>query len=122
MARIITIGMGIVFTFGAAVQYNDPDPFRWAGIYLIAAAFSFLSLRNVLPWWLYATSSTIAIAWAGVVALGVDAAAYRGIIGEFAMASLDIEEAREALGLIMIGLWMGVLAVRIRLSKRRKAA
>ena len=117
MARIVTVGMGIVFLFGAAVQYNDPDPFRWIGIYVIAAALSFLSLRDILPWWIYALSSTFAIACAVAIALGVDAAVYRGIFGEFGMASLEIEEAREALGLIIIGIWMGVLAAMVRPGK-----
>lgn len=119
MARIITIGMGVVFIFGAAVQYNDPDPFRWTSIYLIAAALSFLSLRKIVAWWVYAASSACAIAWAVVVALGVEAAVYRGMFRDFGMASLEIEQAREALGLVIIGAWMGVLAGS-QVLKRRK--
>ena len=117
MLRIVTIGMGLLFVFGAAVQYNDPDPFRWVGIYLFAATFSFVSTRDVLGWWLYAATGALAIVWALVIALSVDAQVYRSMFGEFGMATLEIEEAREALGLVIIGIWMGVLAAMVRLRK-----
>jgi hypothetical protein len=116
--RGVTIGMGFLFLFSAAVQYNDPDPLRWLGVYLLAAALSFLSLRNLLPWWLYAATGVLAIVWAVGIGVGVDASGYRSMFGEFGMASLEVEEAREAVGLVIIGVWMGVLAGR-KLPERR---
>lgn len=86
VTRFVTIGMGLVFIFSAAVQYNDPDLLRWVSIYVVAAAMSFLSVRNILPWWLYVLTAMLAIAWAAVTAIGVDAAVYRQMFGTFGMA------------------------------------
>lgn len=116
--RAITLVMGFVLLFGAIVQYNDPDPFLWGLFYLTAAITSFASLRRALPWWLPSAVGTVAIAWAIVIALGVDPAVYRGMFSEIGMASLEVEEAREVLGLVIIGLWMAALAAT-RTTRRR---
>lgn len=102
--------MGVVFLCGAIVQYNDPDPFRWGLVYLAAALLSFLSLRHPLPVWLPAATGAAAFAWAIGIALGVDASVYRSMFDQFGMASLEIEEAREALGLVIIAAWMLTVA------------
>ncbi len=108
--RVLAFVMGLVFVFGAAVQYNDPDPLRWGLVYLAAAAVSFVALARPLPWQLPAAMALAAFVWALTPLAGVDAAAWRELFGEFGMASLEIEEAREALGLAIIGAWMMVLA------------
>jgi hypothetical protein len=108
--RVVTVLMGTVFLFGAAVQYNDPDLLRWVLIYLVSAALSFGAFRRSLPWWLPAVNGGVAFLWALVIELDVDASVLPQIFGEFGMASFEIEEAREALGLVIIGVWMSVLA------------
>ena len=115
MFVIVTAVMGLVFTFGAVVQYNDPDPISWTAIYLVAAVLSFISIKRTLPWWVTATVAGISLFWAAIIALGLDPEVYPNLFGQFGMASLEIEEAREALGLLIIAVWMVVLTtVRIR--------
>jgi hypothetical protein len=110
MVRIASVLMGMLFLFGTSVQYNDPDPLQWALIYVAAAVQSFVASRRALPWWLPAGTGVIAILWALVIAFRVEASVLRQMFGEFGMASLEIEEAREAFGLVIIGAWMGVLS------------
>jgi uncharacterized membrane protein len=113
----LTVVMGLVFVFGAIVQYNDPDPYFWTVVYLAAAILSFVSLRRALSWWLPAGVAGAAIVWAGALAVRVDPEVYRGMFGQLGMASLEIEEARETLGLVIIAIWMTALAV-IRIRRR----
>lgn len=113
----LTVVMGLVFLFGAVVQYNDPDPVPWIGVYLVSAILSFVSLRRALPWWLPSSVAGVSAVWAAIIALGVDPEVYRGMFGQFGMASLDVEEAREALGLVIIAVWMVVLTV-IQIRRR----
>ena len=108
--RIATVLMALVFLFGAAVQYNDPDPFRWLLVYLAAAALSLQAYRVALPWWLPAAVGGVVFIWAFGIALGLDPSVLRQMFAEFGMGSLEIEEAREVLGLVIIGTWMCVLA------------
>jgi hypothetical protein len=42
--------MLLLFTLGAAVQVNDPDPVRWIAVYALAAAARLLSLLRRLHW------------------------------------------------------------------------
>ena len=118
--RVAGILMGLVFLFGAAVQYNDPDPWRWGLVYLAAAAVSFVALARPLPWPLPAAMALAAFVWALTLLGRIDIAVWRELFGEFGMASLEIEEAREALGLIIIGAWMTVLAVAERWHTSRR--
>jgi len=115
--QIVTVLMGFVFLFGAAVQYNDPDPIPWILVYLAAAVLSFRAYRSAPPWGPAALLAAGALVWAVVIALGLDPAALRRMFGEFGMASLEIEEAREALGLLIIAAWMLVLALKARQAK-----
>jgi hypothetical protein len=110
--RIVSILMALVFLVGAAVQYNDPDPVPWMLVYVAAAALSFRAYRSAPPWWSPALLGAGTLVWTVVVAMGLDPAVVRQMFEEFGMRSLEIEEAREALGLLIITVWMFVLAVR----------
>jgi hypothetical protein len=110
--------MGLLFLIAVAVQYNDPDPLRWMAIYGAATAACALDWRGRLPRWLAPTVGLVALAWTltlipkvvGRVELG-------GLFREVAMASLAIEEAREALGLLIVAGWMLVLVVRSEMGR-----
>ena len=49
--RITNIILAILFTLFALVQYNDPDPWLWIGIYLFMAILSGLAAANIHPSW-----------------------------------------------------------------------
>ncbi len=50
--RIINIVLAILFTLFAVVQYNDPDPWLWIGIYLFMAIISGLAAGNIYLSWI----------------------------------------------------------------------
>ena len=79
-----------------------------------------MALARPLPWPLPAAMALAAFVWALTLLGRIDIAVWRELFGEFGMASLEIEEAREALGLIIIGAWMTVLAVAERWHTSRR--
>jgi hypothetical protein len=103
--------MAAVFVYAAALQYNDPDPIRWAAIYLAAAAVCFLYVGGRLSWYVAGAIALIALAWAGTLAFAVWGQVSPGQMFEtWKMSNLAIEEAREMTGLLIVAVWMGVLA------------
>ena len=107
--------MLLLFTFGAVVQVNDPDPARWIAVYALAAAACLLALLRRLPWTLPAFLCAAALAWAATLAPRVvGRVPFRDMFGAFEMRNVGIEESREMYGLLIIAAWMAVLAVRAR--------
>jgi len=90
----------VVFLACVAFQYNDPDPLIWMAIYGLAAAFCFLAVRGRQPRLPAAVIAAVAITWASTLAIRV--------IGKQPL--FDSEEGREMLGLILVGVWTGLLA------------
>ena len=112
--------MLLLFTFGAVVQVNDPDPVRWIAIYALAAAACLLSLLRRLAWALPAFLCVVAMAWAATLAPRVvGRVPFHDMFGAFEMRNVGIEESREMYGLLIIAAWMIVLAVRARLRSDR---
>ena len=112
MSRVLRVSSGffaLLFAFGAAVQWNDPDPLRWilaygsVAVLCVGAAFGRLSL-----------APTAAVFAAGVVWLvlwspafphsSLDAARSFGMSG-----APEEEEVREAWGLALLVAWTAVL-------------
>lgn len=114
--RVSAALLCLVFLFGAAVQYNDPDPLRWAAIYLAAAAVAAGHALRPMPPLPSALVAAVSLIWA--VAMAPDALrtlpSGSDIAGDFKMMSPGVEEAREALGLLIIAIATGVLAFRAR--------
>ena len=107
--------MLLLFTLGAVVQVNDPDPLRWIAVYALAAAACLLSLLRRLHWALPALLGAVALAWAATLAPRVvGRVPFRDMFGALEMRSVDIEESREMYGLLIIAAWMAVLALRRR--------
>jgi transmembrane protein TMEM220 len=107
--------MLLLFTFGAAVQVNDPDPVRWIAVYALAAAACLLSLLRRIHWTLPALLCAVALAWAATLAPRVvGRVPFREMFGAFEMRNVGIEESREMYGLLIIAAWMAVLALRAR--------
>jgi hypothetical protein len=113
--------MLLLFTFGAIVQVNDPDPTRWIAVYAIAAATCLLSLLRRLHWTLPALLCAVALTWAATLAPHVvGRVPFGDMFGAFEMRSVGIEESREMYGLLIIAAWMAVLALRTRRGSIRE--
>jgi hypothetical protein len=105
--------MLLLFTLGAAVQVNDPDPVPWIAVYALAAAAYLLSLLRRQQWALPALLCAVALGWAATLAPRVVGRVPFGeMFGAFEMRSVGIEESREMYGLLIIAAWMAVLALR----------
>lgn len=95
--KFIYIFLGIIFTLSALVQFNDPDPLVWITIYGVAALVSFLGIKHIVPWWVYLVLSIAYL----VGSIDQWPPHFEGIFfNELAkMRNMNIEEARESLGL-----------------------
>ena len=107
--------MLLLFTFGAAVQLNDPDPVRWIAVYALAAAACLLSLLRRLHWTLPAILGVGTLVWAATLAPHViGRVPFGDMFGAFEMRNVGIEKSREMYGLLIIAAWMTVLGLRAR--------
>lgn len=102
--RAASAGMTILFTVWAYYQLNDVDPLHWVTIYAVAALFSLLFMFGKL-------APSLALT-AGIVCLTY--AIYLFTQAEFGPPLITIEEWREAIGLLVIGGWMGVIVFNQR--------
>jgi uncharacterized membrane protein YedE/YeeE len=112
-AWLIAFGLAgfLLFGYAAWVQLNDPDPVPWVVMYG-AAALACLSVFRRAPARLVpAAVAAVALAWSAVIFAGLerfpawaDLTASRPMVGDY------VEEAREALGLLLAGAWVGTLA------------
>lgn len=96
--RVFAFLMVILFLGFAAVQYNDPDPYLWIPIYLFPAIVSAMIFtgRRVSP---------LLLVLGAVVFLVFSyfqwPAHWEGVALKNGMKDINIEEGREALGLII---------------------
>jgi hypothetical protein len=112
--------MLVLFAFSVVVQFNDPDPLRWAGMYGLAAVACALALAGRQRWWFPATVAALALVWAGALAPRViGEVRFLDMFGAFEMKSVAIEEAREMYGLVLVAAWMVVLSVRAAHRRQR---
>jgi hypothetical protein len=104
--------MVAVYVYAAALQYNDPDPLRWAAIYLSAAAACLLYIVGRLSWFIAGIVALIALVWAGAIAPGVwGQVTLSQMFETWKMTNPAIEEAREMCGLLIVAGWMAVLGI-----------
>ena len=109
--KILNLVVGVVFVVGAAVQINDPDPWRWIAIYLAAAAvcFSFDRIRRV--WLLAAVVGAASFAWSLTLANVIGQISLLALFEEMEPEGGPIETGRELGGLWIIAGWMIVLLI-----------
>ncbi len=112
--KILSYTLTFLFVVFAALQYNDADPLVWISLYLAAAALSASGFLRPLPTWVYAAAAVIFMT--GSAYLWPDR--FEGVGSQMQADQPWIEEAREALGLLMCGLSMAALAVLVRLRTR----
>ena len=111
--------MLLMFLFSVAVQYNDPDPWRWMPVYGVAALACVLELRGGLRWWIPMLIGIGCLAWAATIAPQVfGRVPFADMFGAWEMKNEGIEESREMYGLLIVTVWMAVLTF----ANRRKHA
>jgi hypothetical protein len=114
--RIINALLALTFLMAVVVQYNDPDPLRWIAIYGAAFVVSVVVWRRgrvhpAVP----LLVGAVALVWGLSIMLGGPGGAnYLHMFDAWEMRSLAVEQAREAIGLLIVAVWMAVLAVRAR--------
>jgi Transmembrane family 220, helix len=112
--RIVNAVMALVFLMAVVVQYNDPDPLRWIAIYGAAFVVSLLvwqrrRMHPAAPWFVAA----MALVWSLSIMLGGPGGPnYLHMFDAWEMRSANVEQAREATGLLIVAAWMAILAVR----------
>ena len=107
--------MALIFLLFTAVQYNDPDPERWMAMYGSAALVSGLAaFRPPWAWRPAAVVALVALAWAVEWFLGVfgHSVAWGQVFATTHMINSDVEETRETLGLVIVAVWTGAIAIR----------
>lgn len=114
--------MLLMFLFSAAVQFNDPDPVVWIGIYSAAAAMCGLEIRRRAPVWGAAAIALIALAWAGSLYYRAHEVPISSMFAEWEMRDIRVEEAREMYGLMIVAAWMIVIVSVGRWRARRGGA
>ncbi|WP_025762246.1 transmembrane 220 family protein [Dyadobacter tibetensis] len=104
--KILKIVLGIVFLIFSYFQTNDPDASIWIFIYSIAALACYMSLRDLWPSWVF----YVLAAGYVVGAILQWPPEFEGVFwGETQMRSLNIELARESLGLGICAIGMAFL-------------
>jgi hypothetical protein len=116
--------MALLFIFAALVQYNDPDPVGWIGLYLAAAGACLWSWKRPGQVLVPAAVGGIALAWALTLVPGVvGKVPFLEMFSAWEMKNVGVEESREMYGLLIVVFWMLVLGVQgWRAARHRKPA
>lgn len=100
----------LLFVVGALVQINDPDPWAWVSIYLIAALLSGYVTLGRYP--LIGLGIVTVLCFAGsLYYFPPSVSEWIGLEWEqqdLTMKTLAMEEARESLGLLLIAVVLGI--------------
>ncbi|WP_224483203.1 transmembrane 220 family protein [Robertkochia aurantiaca] len=106
--KTLALIFALLFIWSAFLQHNDPDPLLWYGIYLLAAVLSILFVFDRLPVWLVFMVVLLFLI-AGVMTWPET---FEGVtIGQGDIK--NIEEGREALGLLFTALILGMFGLRV---------
>ena len=102
----------VAFLLAAGVQFNDPDPMAWVAIYGVAAGFCVLEILGRAPLVGTAVVAVTALLWSLSLVPFVlgHPPVWAEVFSDTRMMSAGVEETREALGLLLVALWMGYLA------------
>ena len=105
-----------MFAAAALLQYNDPDPVRWVLVYGAAAVLSGVAAwRGAVPFPAAVGLAVIALVWALALAVRVPGVGvYAHVLDRWRMQSTGVEEAREALGLLLVAGGAAVIAAASR--------
>jgi hypothetical protein len=105
--KIFALLFAILCVVSAYLQLNDPDPFLWVWIYIIATIAAVLFTYNKLPYQVY----FLLFIGYGIGAYLFWPDAFEGVtIGEGDIN--NIEHARESLGLLILAIVMLIFGFR----------
>lgn len=117
----LNIVFAALFVFAAGLQYNDPDPARWAALYGGAAVATVAALHLRGGWVLAVLVGLVAAAWAATL--------WYSVAGHVETSDMwrkmsekggQVEQMREAGGLSIVAGWLAVSALAgWRASRRR---
>lgn len=112
--------MLVLFVLAAVVQYNDPDPILWMGVYGASAICCALYMAGRLPALLSALLSGVCLL--GALYLLLRILGPGSFFDETGREMLGLmEETREMLGLLITATWTGILAWQVRRSAHAPA-
>ncbi|MEZ4401167.1 MAG: transmembrane 220 family protein [Kofleriaceae bacterium] len=115
LAASATAVFALACAASAALQYNDPDPWRWVATYLGAGAAAVVALMTPRRWWMPVVAAAVTAAWAGWL--------WAHVAGVVQVTDLwrkmsekggRVEEMREAGGLTLAALGCALAARRAR--------
>lgn len=107
--KIFAILFAILCVVSAYLQLNDPDPFLWIWIYIIAAIAAVLFIYNKLPYQVY----FLLFIGYGIGAYLFWPDTFEGVtIGEGEIN--NIEHARESLGLLILAVVMLIFGFKAK--------
>jgi Transmembrane family 220, helix len=110
--RGLELLFALLFLFGAAVQYNDPDPIRWMAIYLAACGACVAAACNLGSWWFPALVGLVALIWGLVLAPRAFPNVRLGeLVEQWEMKDVRVEEGREMYGLFIIFVVMTLVGI-----------
>ena len=113
--RIANFLWAAMFTFAAIVQYNDPDPLRWIGIYVAAFLTCLLWELRLLPRAIAIAVTLTTLGWGAWTLLHTRLTSPVGeALTDWNMHEGGSEELRESIGLFLVASWCAVLAWRPR--------
>lgn len=111
--KIFAAVFTILFLYAVVVQYNDPDAVKWYFIYGVAVLVSILFLFDKLPFMVVA-----------LLCIGYLIGSFIAWPEQFEGVTIgagdivNIEEGREALGLLIVSAVMLTYALRIKFLRR----
>ena len=112
--KIIAVIFSLLFIISAGLQFNDPDPLLWIIIYGIATMFSGLFVMGKLP-------SKVLLFIVGLAFTGFIVSFPETLEG-FEVGKGDpknIEEGREAFGLLIIAISFTIYSIGNKKSKNK---
>ena len=108
LTKIVSLFFALLFVYFVVVQYNDPDPEVWMPIYGIAVAACLSVFFGKAPRSYVFIIMGVAYFFASYQQWPPQ---YEGVFwGEMKMRSINIELARESLGLTVSGIAMLIMA------------
>lgn len=112
MSTIFNTVFLVTFLLATALQYNDPDPLPWVGIYLLGALICILNLVDRQLAWLPPLLLCTSLGWAVYLLPSVvGQVSLAEVVQSISMQTRAIEEAREIGGLLILATWSAFVCV-----------